>query len=297
MCRADDQKQGLEGKMRAIWKGHLKIGLVTIPVKMISATTKKRSIQFHLIHLECGSRLSQRLYCKVCQKEVKDEEVVRGYEFEKDRYVIVKDEDLEKLRKESTGMIEVFRFVAEREIDPIYYSDCYYLLPDGKIAIEAFSLFLRAMEEKKVGALAKTVMRNREHLLCLTPLNGTFVVYGLRFYEEIERPENLEGLQEVSRIPIDTKALSLAKMLIENMAGPFVPSEFKDEYTEQVERMIMAKLKGEELESVRQKERAKVLDLLQALQKSIEEREIPQKGIVTAGKRQRERRKRKVEDG
>lgn len=283
--------------MRAIWKGYLKIGLVTIPVKMVNATARKRSIQFHMLHAECGSRLSQKLYCRICGREVRDEEVVRGYEFEKDRYVIVRDEDLEKVKKESTGVIEVLRFVKEGEISPIYYSDCYYLVPDGKIAIEPFSLFLRAMEEKRVGALAKTIMRNREHLLCLAPLHRTFVVYGLRFHEEVENVDRLEGIEEISKMPIDEKALILAKRLIEGMEGEFVPSEFRDEYTEEVQRMIMAKVKGEEIKVMREKEKAKVVSLLQALEKSIEEmRGVAKRGVVRAGKRTEEARKRKAED-
>lgn len=275
--------------MRAIWKGYLKVSLVTIPIKLYNAVNKRKSIQFNLLHNECKTRIKQKTFCPACNRDISDEEIVRGYQYGKDMFVIITDEDLQKVKKESTEAIEILKFIDEREIHPIYYSESYYIVPDGKIGEEAFSLFHKAMSETRKAALAKVVLRNREHLFSISPYNRSFIAYGLYYPDEIQKIEKIEGLEEIGKISLDTNAISMAKAVINNMSGSFKPEEYVDEYSQGLMDIIKAKIEGEEIKVKPEVERAKVISLMDALEKSLKEtektREIPRKEMATAGRK------------
>ncbi len=279
--------------MKAIWKGYLKCSLVTIPVALHHAI-KARSIQFHLLHKECHTRIKQENVCSLHNKNLGPDEIVRGYEVAKEAYVIVTDEDLQKAQKETSEAIEVTRFVDDQQISPIYYYDSHYLVPEGKVGAAAFALFRQAMVDTQKVALAKLTLRNREHLLSIKPYNGILLACTLHYPEEIQAAGKMEGIEEMEKIAIEPSSLPMAKALIQNMSGDFVPEEYEDEYTKTLLKIIKAKAEGQEIKVEPKVERAKVINLMDALKRSVRETEkgkkveVPKKAMATAGKRVRE---------
>lgn len=281
--------------MRAIWKGYIKFSLVSIPVKMYTAT-KPRLISFDLLHKDCGTKIKQERLCPRCNKVLSNEELVRGYKYGKDLYIVVTDEDLEKARKETTDAIEIVKFVDDTSIHPIYFTDSHYLAPDGKAGAEAFALLHRALLDLHKSALAKVVMRNREYLMAIRPYNGTLIAFNLHFPDEVVAVNQVEEGEVVKGIKLDEKSLELAKTLVENLSGDFVPEEFTDEYTQTLLNIIKAKAEGEEYKVEAKPEAEKVISLMEALKRSVEvtkRQELPKKGMATAGRREEAREARK----
>jgi len=287
-------RNALQGgeKMRALWKGYLRCSLVTIPVKIYNAVVD-RSIHFVQLHKDCLGRIKLERVCSKCGKRLTSEEIVKGYQYGKDRYVIVTDEEIERAKRESSDVIEILRFVKEEEIPPLFYSSSHYLVPDGEVGAEAFALFQRAMKETGKCALAKIVWRNREQLLSISPYNGSFLAFTLHYAAEIQ---DLKQLEAAPQKEVDQSALEMAKALIEGMSGAFEPSGFRDEYTETLMQIIKAKAEGEVLEVAPKAEEKKVIDLMDALQKSLQAvgkgaEEIPKKEVVSAGGRRKATRR------
>ncbi len=271
--------------MRTEWKGYLKFRLVTIPIKMYGAITAKKTVPFHLLHKTCKSRIRHQNYCPTDNRVVSDEEIVRGYEYGKDMYVIVTDEDIAKAKLESTEVIEVLKMVEENQIGPIYYSGSHYLAPDGKVAAEAFVLFLKAMEEVGRTALARVVLRNREHLFAIKPHNGAMIAYSLHYPEQIIEMKGIEGLEETQKVKVDAANVKMARDLIKNMSGEFIPDEFPDQYNHTLMDIIRTKAEGGEIKATPRVEGAKVINLMEALKKSVQEAQPgpARKGMATAG--------------
>jgi len=253
-----------------------------------------KTIHFNLLHKDCLGRVKLEKVCSKCGKRLEPEDIVRAYPYGKDRYIIVTDEDLEKVKKESTDAIEIIQFVDEAEIHPIYYSKSHYLAPDGEAGLEAFVLFYQAMLKTKKVALAKIVMRNKEHLMVLKPYNGAMMAFTLYYYQEIQSLKGIEIVDELKKVKVEKKALEMAKLLIQNLSGHFEPDKLHDEYTETLMSIIKAKAEGEEVKIVAKEEKEKVINLMDALQKSIETTErLPKKEMVVAGRRKKAQRLRK----
>jgi DNA end-binding protein Ku len=271
--------------MRTEWKGYLKFRLVTIPIKMYGAISAKKTVPFHLLHKTCKSRIRHQNFCPTDNRVVSDEEIIRGYEYGKDMYVIVTDEDIAKAKLESTEVIEVLKMVRDDQIGPIYYSGSHYLAPDGSVAAEAFVLFLRAMEDAGRTALARVVLRNREHLFAIKPYNGAMIAYALHYPEQIIGMDGIEGLEELEKVKIDAENVRMARDLIKNMSGDFVPDEFTDQYNRTLMEIIRAKAEGGEIRATPRVEGAKIINLMEALKKSVQEArpEKARKGMATAG--------------
>jgi DNA end-binding protein Ku len=275
--------------MKAIWKGYLRCSLVTIPIAMHHAI-KTRSLRFHLLHKDCHTRIRQENICPTHNnKRLGPNDIVRGYQYARDTYVIITDEDLQKAQKESSDAIEITRFVDDHQVPPIYYYDSHYLVPEGKVGAGAFALFHKAMVESKKMALARLTLRNREHLLSIKPYDQILVAYTLHYPEEIQAVEKIEGFQEIDQAALDSSSLPMAKALIQNMSGDFVAGEYVDEYTETLLKLIKAKAEGQEIKVEPKAERAKVINLMEALKRSVKETEkkagIPRKAMATAGRR------------
>jgi DNA end-binding protein Ku len=217
--------------MRAIWKGYLKCSLVTIPIKMFTAVTK-RPLQFHLYHKECGSRISQENVCPVCGKTLSAEEIVKGYQYGKDLHVVLTEADFQEARQESTDIIDVLKFVDAEQINPIYYTDAYYLAPDGQAGAEAFAVFHQAMMDTGKTAVARAVLRNREYLYNLRPHNGAFIAFTLHYAQEIRALGEIEELAGVKPVKVSQDNLEMAKTIIDHLSGDFVPADYRDEYSE-----------------------------------------------------------------
>jgi DNA end-binding protein Ku len=258
------------GNMKTVWKGYLRFSMVTIPVRMYSALNRRETIRFNMLHKVCGTRISQHNYCPECNKELKSEDIIRGYNYGKNDYVQVTDEEIRKARKESTETIDIMKFVDDNQISPIFYSDAHYLVPDGKAGTDAFSLFKKAIEKTNKAALAKVVIRNREHLFSIKPHDGALVAYTLHYPKEIRGLDDLEEVEKVGAVKVDEQSLSLAVQLIDNLSGDFKADEIVDEYSNALMDIINAKAEGKEYK-VERKERKKVVNLMDALRQSVKE--------------------------
>jgi DNA end-binding protein Ku len=280
--------------MRTIWKGYLKISLVTIPVKMYNATTKRRPIQFNQLHEACNTRIQEKKYCPKCDKTLSNDEIVKGYRYGKDAYVIMEDEDFQKAQMEGSDAIDVFKFVGHDAISPIFYVNAHYLVPDGKAGLETFALFRKGMEDEKKNAMGKIVMRNRESLLTIGPYDGTLIAYTLHYGEEILDHRKILDPEEVEDVKVDKKSLDMAKNIIENLSGDFTPEAHEDEYTKTLREIIEAKVQGEEIEIGPREEEGKVINLMEALKQSVKETEgAPKKEMAKAGAKKKTKKKAK----
>jgi DNA end-binding protein Ku len=249
---------------RSIWNGLISFGMVSIPVKLFTATESK-DISFRLLHRECNSRLKQLRWCPDCEREVEWGETVRGYEYAKDQHVIVTDEDFDKLPLPSRRTIELAAFVKAEEIDPVYYEKSYYLEPD-EVGIKPFALLMKALKEKSLTAVAKIAIRNKERLCALRPMDGTLMLETLYYPDEIR----VERGTEVPAVQVSDRELEMASTLIDLLADSFEPEKYQDEYRRALMEIIEAKLQGEEFVEAPAPAPAKVTDLMAALKASVE---------------------------
>ncbi|TMB98420.1 MAG: Ku protein [Chloroflexi bacterium] len=249
---------------RSIWNGVISFGMVSIPVKLFTGTQDK-DISFHLIHKEDNARIKMRRWCPLDEKFVEMDEIVRGYEYSREQYVILTEEDFEKLPLPSKHTIELSAFVDAEEIDPVFYEKSYYLEPD-EAATKPYALLMRALKEKGLTAVAKIAIRNKERLCALRPMDGVLVLETLYYPDEI-RIEKETGVPEVD---VSKRELDMAFTLIDLLHEPFEPDKYKDQYREALMQVIEAKLEGEELAEVTAPAPARVTDLMSALKASVE---------------------------
>jgi DNA end-binding protein Ku len=255
---------------RAIWKGAISFGLVTIPIRVHTAVEEK-SFKFNQLHSKDQGRIKYKRFCSVEDEEVAFDEIVRGYEYEKDHYVVLTDEDIDR-GLQNVRTIDIVKFVDQSEIDPIYWQRSYYLAPDGTPGLKAYKLLSKALKDDQRVAIAKVAFRDKEHLATLRVRDGVFVLETMYWPDEI-RDSEFEELDE--DVKIAPQELQMAKSLIDNMTGEFDPDEFKDEYREKIEALVQKKIEGEEIAVVEETGTAKVLDLIEALKQSVEQTEKP----------------------
>ena len=268
---------------RPTWKGFLKVSLVTIPVKVFPATESAATLSFNQLHAECQTRIQQKRWCPHCEREVSNAELAKGYEFEKGRYVIVSDEDIQKVRVESTRVINLVQFADASEIDPIYVDRAYYLAPDGPMAAEAFAVMRDGMAGK--AGIGKVALYGREYLVAIRPQKKGLVMYTLHHDAEIR---SIDQIEELSSVPSKVKPeeMKLAKQVIATFDADLNLKEYKDEYTEGLRQIIEAKIAGEEFVAPDVQEPAKVVDLMEALRRSLDSvsttKKKPAKAALTA---------------
>jgi DNA end-binding protein Ku len=238
--------------------------MVSIPVKLYTATEDK-DISFNLLHKECGTRLKQLRWCPYHERPVEWAEIARGYEYAKDEYVTMTDEDFEKLPLPSKQTVELAAFVDAEQIDPIYYQRTYYLEPEAK-GLKPYALLMKALKDKGLTGIAKIAIRNKEQLCALRPMDGTLVIETLYYPDEIR-----ETPAEVSdgEVKITAAEMKMAEALIDLLRDDFKPDEYKDEYREALQQVIDAKLEGTEVEAPKAARPAKVTDLMSALKASV----------------------------
>jgi len=256
---------------RSIWNGVISFGMVSIPVKLYTATQSK-DISFHLLHKECNTRLQQLRWCPTHERAVEWSEVARGYEYARDGHVILTEEDFEKLPLPSKQTVELSAFVKAEEIDPVYYEKSYYLEPDAK-GIKPFALLMTALREKGLTGIAKIAVRNKEQLCALRPMDGTLILETLFYPDEIRVDKT-----ELPDVKISDKELEMAYTLIDLLSEEFEPEKHKDEYRDALMKLIEAKLEGEELPEVAASGPAKVTDIMSALRASVEAAKKRKKG-------------------
>jgi DNA end-binding protein Ku len=252
---------------RPTWKGFMKISLVNIPVRVFPATDSAATISFNQLHAECQTRIQQKRWCPTHNREVPLSEIARGYEFEKGRYVIVTEDDIAKVRPESTRVIDLVQFTDAAAIDPIYIERPYYLAPDGAMATEAFAVMREGMKGK--AGIGKLALYGREYLVAVEPRERGMVMYTLRHAKEVRSMENIEELDNVPS-KIKPEEIKLAKQVIENFEGELNLTETRDHYQEELQRIIDAKIAGEEVVATVEETPPKVVNLMDALRQSLD---------------------------
>jgi len=252
---------------RPTWKGYLKVSLVTIPIKVFPATESAATLSFNQLHAECQTRIQQKRWCPHCEREVSNAELAKGYEFEKGRYVVVEEEDLQKVRVESTRVIDLSQFTDESAIDPIYVDKAYYLAPDGPMAASAFAVMREGMAGK--AGIGKVALYGREYLVAIKPKKKGLVMYTLHHDAEIR---SIDQIEELSSLPAKVKPeeMKLAKQVISTFDGELNLKDYKDDYKEGLRKIIDAKIAGEEIVAPEEQEPPKVVDLMEALRRSLD---------------------------
>ena len=251
---------------RPTWKGYLKVSLVTIPVKVFPATESAAALSFNQLHAECKTRIQQKRWCPHCEREVPNTELVKGYEYEKGHYVVVTEEDIEKVRVESSKVIDLSQFTDVTDIDPIYVDKSYYLAPDGPMAAESFAVMREGMAGK--AGIGKVALYGREYLVAVRPQKKGLVMYTLHHDAEIR---SIDQVEELNSVPSKVKPeeMKLAKQVIATFDGELNLKDYQDEYKAGLRRIIDAKISGEEVVAPEIQEPPKVVDLMEALRRSL----------------------------
>jgi DNA end-binding protein Ku len=252
---------------RATWKGYLKISLVNIPVKVFPATESSGTISFNQLHGECRTRIQQKRWCPHCNREVPHSEIVKGYEFEKGRYVVMDEADFEKVRTESTRVIDLVQFADDSSIDPMYVDRTYYLAPDGGMAADAFAVMRDGMAGK-VG-IGKLALYGREYLVAVRPFQRGIVMHTLHHAAEIR---GIDAVEELNSVPAKVKPeeIKLARQVIDTFHAPLDLATYRDEYREGLQKIIDAKIAGEEFVAPAVEAPPRVVNLMEALKKSLD---------------------------
>lgn len=241
----------------------ISFGLVNIPIVM-NPIIRNNDVAFNQLHTKCGNRVSYIKYCKTCKKELSEKDIIKGYEYEKDNYVTFEKEELNKLKPENEKEIEIIAFVPIEEVDATYFEKSYVLETEGKG--KAYSLFCEALKKSKLVAIAKTVIGTKFYYCILRFLDNQIIMTTLYFEEEIEIPE-IERTNKVN-----DKELTLAMELIKNLKGKFEPEKYKDEYQDNIKKAIDSKLDGKEIKGAKKKNKQKIDDLMEALEKSLKKK-------------------------
>jgi DNA end-binding protein Ku len=272
---------------RAIWSGAISFGLVNIPVKLYSAVSKK-TVRFHQIDAESGGRVRQKRVGPDGE-EIAYEQIVKGYEIGPDRYVTISPEELESLEPQKTRTIDIEDFVDLEQIDPIYYDHPYYLAPDTGAA-KAYRLLVDAMEDSGKVAVARVVLRSKEHLVAIRPRDGALAMETMLFADEVIPAESLEEIAAADGdVKTSDRELAMANQLIESLAADFEPGKYRDEYRERVLDLIERKAQGETIVIEEpEAEPEKVPDLMAALEASIASSKKPAKKKSTSAKKKKE---------
>jgi DNA end-binding protein Ku len=262
-------------RMRPLWKGAISFGLISIPVRLYSATESK-ALKFHMLHAEDQGRVRYKRVCSKCGKEVSWEDLVRGFEYAKDHYVIFTDEELENLDIDSIKAIDVVTFVPIEQIDPIYYDKTYYVAPEAA-GLKAYKLLADAMQAEGQVGVAKVALRDKEHLATVRLKDNVFVLETMRWPDEIRAPEFEELDKEVK---VRDPEVKMARQLIQQLSGDWHPEEFKDEYRERLTILAQEKIEGKEITVAAEpsEEPAPVVDLMEALKASVAEAKQKKKG-------------------
>jgi len=254
--------------MHTMWKGSISFGLVNIPIKMFAAT-EDRDIRFKYLHKECNTPIKYEKKCPTCNREITSDEIVRGYEYEPGKYIIITDEDFQGVKTEKNRKaIEILDFVNLREIDPIYFDKTYYLSPQ-ETGGKAYSLLRKAMEDTEKVAVAKITIRDKESLAVLRVYKNLLVLETIFYPDEVRDISQVPGVPEGDEV--DKKELDMAIKLIENLTEKFNPEKYKDDYRLALMDLINKKIQGQEIEIPKEAPQRNVIDLMEALQASLKE--------------------------
>jgi DNA end-binding protein Ku len=248
----------------AIWKGSITFGLVSIPIRLYAAARPKR-LALHQLHSKCHTRLKQPLFCPSCNRIVERSEVVKGYEYEKGQYVLVEPEEIKKITPASGRTMDILAFVDESQVDPIYFNSSFLAVPETEGA-KAYRLLLKALEDTSRMGVAKLTMHQREYAVFLRPRNHGLTLHTMFYRNEIATVAEYGKYDDSKLNPQEVK---LAEQLVETLAADFNPKEYHDEFQARLNALIEAKLEGKSVAAAPEAPRAPVIDIMQALKKSL----------------------------
>ena len=254
------------GLGRPIWQGQLRLSLVSAPVALYRATSRTNDISFHLLNPETHNRI-RMIPTDPETGPVPRSELVRGYEFEKDRYVIVSEEELDAVKLKTTHMLEIDRFVDAETIDRLYWNDPYFLLPDSTFGVDAYVVLRDAIAHTGRIALGRVVMHTRERLMALEPRGKGIVAYSLRVANEVLSID--KAFRDVPNVKPEKQMIEIAEKIIDQQEGPFAPAEFKDRYEDALRDLIRRKQRGEKITAAPPPDESNVIDLMDALRRSL----------------------------
>jgi DNA end-binding protein Ku len=266
--------------MRTIWNGSLSFGLVNIPIGLAVAT-QRNDIAFRTLHRECGTPIKQKRYCPLHERDVEADELVKGWEFSKGQFVIVEESDLEAVALQRSQSIEIVRFVELAEVDPIYFDRTYYLAPaEAPAARRPYVLLLRAMQETGMAGIGKFVLWGKENLSLIRPLGDSLALETLFFADDIRARSEIDVA--VAEIEVKKPELDLARQVIASLVGAYEPEEFENSYRQELRAMLEAKLAGREITAPEPVPQAPVVDLMEALRRSVAETQGRKGGPTTS---------------
>lgn len=247
-----------------VWKGYLTFGLISVPIRLFAAARTER-VSFHQIHEVCNTRIKQQLYCPHCERVVERSEIVKGYEIEKNRWVVVEDEEIKKIAPASTDTMDIQQFVKLSDVDPLYFDTSYYAVPEDP-GRKAYQLLVKTMEKTGYAAIAKVGMHQREYVVIIRPRENGLTLHTVYYPNEVrEVPE----YGKTDHVEIKPQEIQLAEQLVRNLAGPFEPQQYEDEYQKRLLHLVEAKAEGRTVQGTQHRKMAPVVDLMQALQKSL----------------------------
>jgi DNA end-binding protein Ku len=264
--------------MRTIWNGSISFGLVNIPIGLAVAT-QRTDVAFRTLHRECGTPIKQKRWCPLHERDVEADELVKGWEFSKGQYVVVEDEDLEAVAVQRSSAIDIVRFVRLEDVDPVFFDRTYYLAPaDAPAARRPYVLLLRAMDETGMAGIGRFVLWGKENLCLIRPYGDTLALETLFFAEDVRSRAEIE--EAVGEIDVKEPELELARQVIESISGEYDPGDFDNQHRRELRAMLEAKLAGEEIARPEPVPEAPVVDLMEALKRSVAEvqkrRETPE---------------------
>jgi DNA end-binding protein Ku len=255
----------------SVWSGYLTFGLISMPVRLFSAA-RSTHIQFHMLHRDDNTRIKQQLWCPHDERVVNRDEIVKGYEYQKDEYVIIEPQDIKKIEPKTTKAMEILEFVKSAEIDPVYFESSYYLMPE-EAGRRPYALLTRALEESEYVAIAKVAMHNREYTVFLRPMSGGLMLHTMYYEEEVKK---VDQFGKTDGIELKDAEVKVAHQLVEALAAEFDPKKYHDSFEENVKKLIQARLEGKEVAPVEKPRKpAQVVDLMAALKQSLAQ--IPKK--------------------
>ncbi|MFA5599368.1 MAG: Ku protein [Phenylobacterium sp.] len=251
---------------RPTWQGYLRLSLVSCPVALYTATSRTGDVSFNMLHKQTHNRI-RMIPTDPETGPVERSDIVKGYEIEKGRYVVITDEEIKNVRLSTTKTLDIERFVDEDEIDRLYWNDPYFLAPDGEMAVEAYTVIREAMARSGKSALGRLVMHQRERLMALEPRDLGILAYSLRSNREVKNPADV--FDDIPDVKPDKAMVDIATQIIKQQAGPFDPSKFNDRYEEALRALIKEKEKGHTVGVAEQPKEAEVIDLMEALRRSL----------------------------
>src|SRR6266404_1900749 len=264
--------------MRSIWKGHIQFSLVTIPVRIYNAVDTEETIRFNQLHKADNGPVGYEKKCKKCGKALTAEEIVKGYQFEPEQYVIVSPEDFDKIKLKSTKVIEIEGFIDSGEVQPSLYESPYFAGPDGPVAAKTYSLLSQALKASRKVGIGKVVLRDREEVVMIAPLEGGLVLYKLRSPAELRKMDNVPQIENKE---LNKDELRLSTSLVESMTSSLKELDLTDRYRDALREMIEAKIAGKQVISVQEEEKP-VVDIMTALKESIERTKAQKKPMEKA---------------